>query len=112
MYKPIRLKRGRGANQTLVGKLGEETDVGGHLQAVAFGGSSDRFNLIPQNAKFNRSAFRSWENEILRNIDNVDKVRMTLIRNNDFNSRPESIQVEYWISGKWYKKIFTNEEGG
>ena len=45
-FKPIPEKRGRSKLQTDVGKLGRDTDVGGHLQAARHGGPSNRFNII------------------------------------------------------------------
>lgn len=55
-------------------------DVGGHIQACRHGGTCHRFNLFPQNANFNNSAYKIWENEITRAMQNGDDSGMVIVR--------------------------------
>ena len=110
-FKPVPDKRGRSKLQTDVGKLGRDTDVGGHLQAARFGGPSDRFNLIPQDMNFNNSEFKIFENMIDANLDKVERVKITLIRSSPNDPRPDSLDVEYVIDGVVSRTTFRNEPG-
>lgn len=114
VYKPISNKRGRNTrNQAKVRSEGHSpTDVGGHYRSVAFGGSSDRFNLFPQNANFNSRAYKKWELKIRKHIDNVDLINTMVYRKNPAISRPDRLDIEYWINGRKYFVKFKNESGG
>ena len=50
----------RDIRQTNLGKLGDEGDVGGHVQACVYGGTCDAYNLFPQNSNFNNSAYKVY----------------------------------------------------
>lgn len=105
----------RDGRQTAVGREGISGDVGGHIQACRHGGICDRFNLFPQNATFNNSTYRAWENQItraLQNGDDVGNVTVRLIRTNPYNSRPDSVRIEYSINGETRVRNFRNEAGG
>ena len=111
-FKPVRDKRGRAKLQTDVGKLGRDTDVGGHLQAARHGGPSDRFNLFPQDGRFNNSEFKVFENMIDANLDKVERVSIDLVRKDPSNPRPDALEVEYVIEGVTNRLDFKNEAGG
>lgn len=113
-YKPIDNSGTRDGRQTAVGKEGIAGDVGGHIQACRHGGTCDRFNLFPQNANFNNSAYRSWENEITRamkNGDGIGNVTVLLGRSKPQNPRPDTLEVEYTINGRTQVRQFDNQAG-
>jgi filamentous hemagglutinin len=98
-----------------VGREGISGDVGGHIQACRHGGTCDRFNLFPQNATFNNSTYRAWENQItraLQNGDDVGNVTVRLIRANPYTARPDSLEIEYRINGVNRRVEFENLAGG
>jgi hypothetical protein len=111
-YRPSRDKRGRNSLQTKVGKLGLEDDVGGHIRGAGQGGSSDRYNLIPQNANFNNGAYKRWENEIFSRIENVEVIRIVFKRKKPSDPRPDSMRITYEIDGKNFTRDFGNNAGG
>ncbi|MGY4751937.1 DNA/RNA non-specific endonuclease [Pannonibacter sp. Q-1] len=114
-YKPVDSIGVRDARQTAVGKEGIAGDVGGHIQACRHGGTCDRFNLFPQNSNFNNSAYKRWENEItraLQNGDDVGNVTVRLNRADPYNPRPDSIEIEYQINGRTFTRDFENQAGG
>ncbi|MBD8514662.1 DNA/RNA non-specific endonuclease, partial [Photobacterium sp. CAU 1568] len=114
-FTPVDVKMPRDSRQTAVGKEGLDTDVGGHIQACRYGGTCDRYNLFPQDKNFNNSAYKRWENEInraLQNGDNVGSVKVRLNRADPNNPRPDSLEVEYQINGRTYTKEFENQAGG
>lgn len=105
----------RDSRQTAVGKEGIAGDVGGHIQACRHGGTCERFNLFPQNSNFNNSAYRRWENEItraLQNGDDVGNVTVRLNRADPYYPRPDSIEIEYQINGRTFTRDFENQAGG
>ncbi|WP_322890873.1 MULTISPECIES: DUF637 domain-containing protein [unclassified Yoonia] len=114
-YQPVNSSGVRDGRQTAVGREGIAGDVGGHIQACRHGGTCDRFNLFPQNSNFNNSAYRSWENEITRSLqngDNVGNVTVRLNRADPYNPRPDSVRIEYSINGETRVRNFRNEAGG
>ena len=111
-FQPSLAKISRDSRQTVVGKKGENGDVGGHIQACSLGGTCDNFNLFPQNRNFNNSAYKKWENEMrtaLKNGDRVGKVTVKFDRSNAANIRPDSLEIEYNINGRIKNKFFKNE---
>ena len=115
IYQPVDSSRVRDSRQTAVGKEGIAGDVGGHIQACRHGGTCDRFNLFPQNSNFNNSAYKKWENEITRSLqngDNVGNVKVNLDRADPYNPRPDSVTIEYEINGVKKRKEFENQAGG
>mgnify|MGYP000704331610 CR=1 FL=1 len=114
-FTPVDVKMPRDSRQTAVGKEGLDTDVGGHIQACRYGGTCDRYNLFPQDKNFNNSAYKRWENEInraLQNGDNVGSVKVRLNRADPNSSRPDSLRIEYSINGEIKVKNFRNNSGG
>ncbi|MFC7369820.1 DNA/RNA non-specific endonuclease, partial [Vreelandella zhaodongensis] len=114
-FKPVNSSGVRDSRQTAVGKEGVAGDVGGHIQACRHGGTCDRFNLFPQNSNFNNSAYKRWENEITRSLQNGDEVgnvTVHLNRADPYNPRPDSVRVEYTINGEIKVRNFRNQAGG
>ncbi len=114
-YQPVNSSGVRDGRQTAVGREGIAGDVGGHIQACRHGGTCDRFNLFPQNSNFNNSAYKRWENEITRSLQNGDDVGNVTVRLNradPYNPRPDSLEIEYQINGETRILDFRNEAGG
>jgi filamentous hemagglutinin len=114
-YTPVNQPGVRDSRQTAVGREGIAGDVGGHIQACRHGGTCDRFNLFPQNSNFNNSAYRSWENEITRGLQNGDDVGAIAVRfdrANPNSARPDAVRIEYSINGVPETRRFVNQVGG
>lgn len=113
-FTPTLDKMPRDSRRTAVGKEGLPTDVGGHIRACSMGGSCDRYNLFPQDANFNNSAYRKFENEIRGAIDTgrlSGSIRVSFTRADVSSARPDALLVEYSIDGIKYSKYFRNEAG-
>lgn len=78
-----------------VGKEGKEGDEGGHIQAHSLGGSSERINLFPQDANFNRGEYKKIENSIRNDLKEGKDVKVTveLIYDDPDSSRPSRVRV-------------------
>ena len=111
-FVPVDEKRGRSRKQAQMARKGRPTDQGGHFQAARSGGSADWSNLFPQDANFNNSEFKKWENHIRRNFVRIPIVRVRLIRNNPKEPRPDGVAVEWVEDGKERFACFENEPGG
>ena len=111
-FAPSLDKRGRDHRQTKKGKEGLEGDVGGHLRACALGGSCDDYNLFSQDAKINNGAYKAWEKMIRDNVDDIEVVRITLIRLDPSKPRPDRLMVEWISDGVSIKRKFDNNSGG
>lgn len=114
-FHPKLVKEARDSRQTEVGKQGLDTDVGGHIQACSLGGTCDKVNLFPQDAKFNNKEYKSFESEIRRALEageDVGPVKVTFKRSNPNDVRPTELSVEYFVGGIKKKKLFRNENGG
>ncbi len=107
----------RDSRQTAVGKLGKEKDVGGHIQACAFGGTCDSYNLFPQNSNFNNSAYKVYFENVIRKANKdgktIGEVTVKFSRNDPKSLRPDALEVRYKIDGVSQKPVnFKNESGG
>jgi len=79
------------------------------------GGTCDRFNLFPQNAHFNNSAYRRWENEITRALQNGDEVGPVTVRFERADpraARPDVVDIVFSINGVPDRRRFLNLHGG
>ena len=92
-FRPSLNKRGRDSRQTAKGNEGLEGDVGGHLRACALDGTCDAYNLFIQDGRVNNSPYKRWENMIRDRIEDVGRVRVTLIRNDPSEARPNKIKA-------------------
>ena len=112
VFTPSLDKRGRDRRQTKVGHQGGDDDIGGHLRACALGGSCDKYNLIIQDGSFNNGVYRIWENIIRQNIENVEAVKITVIRNDPKSMKPDKLRVEWDSDGDRKVMNFVNRPGG
>jgi DNA/RNA non-specific endonuclease len=100
--------------QREVGKPDRLTsDHGGHFIAREFGGPEIPQNHFAQDAKINKGEYRKlellWKGELKRSR----KVSVDIVPNYKGSSRrPHSINVTYFVDGKFYRKIIPNPEGG
>jgi filamentous hemagglutinin len=113
-FIPSDVKVPRDSRQTEVGKLGKDTDVGGHAQACSQGGTCDAYNLFPQDQNFNNSAYKVfYENVIKRALNNpnqtVGPTTIKFERANPSSVRPDSLSVTYTINGATTTVRFKNE---
>lgn len=114
-FQPRLVKEPRDARQTAAGKEGLDTDVGGHIQACSLGGTCDRVNLFPQDANFNNSAYKKFENIIRDALDEgsaVGPVKVKFVRNNPNSPRPDEVIVTYDLGDGPITIPFKNEAGG
>jgi len=89
---------GRTHHQTEVGKLGLETDEGGHLIGQRFNGPTDGFNMVPQDANLNKGAWKSMEDEWASSLKEGHKVTVAIEPINDKgNVRPLAFDVVWQI---------------
>ncbi|MDQ8935064.1 DNA/RNA non-specific endonuclease [Acinetobacter rudis] len=113
-FKPDFDNKGvRDSRQTAVGKLG---NVGGHAQSCAMGGTCDAYNLFPQNANFNNSAFKVYFENKLRKAEKDGKtigdVTIKFTRNDPRSLRPDGLTVSFKIDGDEFEQTFKNKAGG
>ena len=114
VYIPVLNKINRGIRQTKVGYEGILGDVGGHIQACSLGGTCHRFNLFPQNRKFNNGVYKKLENSFRRNLqagNEIGLVRTRFVRPKGNNVRPSEVGVSYTINGEPYYRRFINAPG-
>lgn len=87
---------------------------GGHIQGCQLGGTCDRFNLFPQDGNFNNSAYKRWETEIKKGLNNGDQVGAVTVRfsrTDPVSARSDSLVIDYSINGTKMRKSFRNEAG-
>ncbi len=113
-FTPENVKVPRDSRQTAAGKEGNGGDVGGHAQACSQGGTCDGYNLFPQNANFNNSAYKVfYENEIgpaLKDpAQTVGETTIKYVRKDPASVRPDSMELTYPINGKQTTVKFENE---
>jgi len=99
VYAKLQLKQAdRSSLQTAVGKMGLPTDEGGHLIGARFGGPTDAYNLIPQDAHLNRRAWKRMENSWATSLESGHRVEAAIApvyRSQDI--RPTAFEVVYEI---------------
>ena len=104
----------RDKRQTQVGKEGLPTDVGGHIQACAHGGTCDRYNLFPQDANFNNSAYKKYfENIVSKTLKEGKSVEVNtkFIRNDPSSARPDKLEIQFSVDGVKQSKIKFDNKG-
>ncbi|WP_436897341.1 hemagglutinin repeat-containing protein [Acinetobacter gyllenbergii] len=117
-FKPDFGNKGvRDSRQTAVGKLGDDSDVGGHIQACVMGGTCDRYNLFPQNSNFNNSAYKVYFENVVKKANKegktIDNVTVKFTRNDPNSPRPDALEVRYSVNGVSQKPVnFKNEARG
>lgn len=114
-FQPHLVKGKRDARGPAVGKEGLDTDVGGHIQGCALGGTCDRVNLFPQDAKFNNKEYKAFETEIRKALeagDDVGPVKVEFVRLDPKSPRPDDVVVTYDIGDGPTTIRFKNKAGG
>lgn len=105
----------RDIRQTNLGKLGEEGDVGGHVQACVYGGTCDAYNLFPQNSNFNNSAYKVYFENIVRKAEkdgkSIGEVTVKFMRSDSSSLRPNSLRLTFKVDGDEFEQVFKNEAG-
>jgi hypothetical protein len=97
-YLPEELRHRNVQQQRDAALLGiKDDDEGGHLIGARFNGSSDAFNLIPQNYNLNRGDWKSmensWETAIKNGYDVIAQIEVLYPSNN--SSRPSLLVAKY-----------------
>lgn len=87
----------------------QEGDDRGHLIGDQFDGTNGLENMIPQDAKINQKDFKSFENELAREMKSGKEVcyKAEPIYEGD-TRRPVAVAVTYNIDGKESVRIFPN----
>ena len=88
------------------------TDVGGHLIGDQF--RAPGYNVFPQNANFNNSAYaqleNSWKDSLGRGeIVHINDARLTY---DSPSARPSALSVNYSVDGEPFNRKFFNAAGG
>lgn len=88
---------------------------GGTSKPVLWVGTCDKVNLFPQDANFNNSAYKSFENEIRRALEageDVGPISVKFSRTDPSNPRPDKVSVAYMKNGRQIVVPFININGG
>ncbi|WP_052124500.1 DNA/RNA non-specific endonuclease [Gallibacterium anatis] len=96
-------------------KNGKEDDDGGHIQAHSLGGTSDPFNLVPQNDNLNRGKYKALENKFRNALKEGKEVNVEVkLRYDDpeYPNRPSHFEVTFVIDGIPGVETFKNEKNG
>ncbi len=94
--------------QGLAGKLGIAGDEGGHLLGHRFMDDQGVKNLFPQNANFNRSAYKTMENEWADWLASGREVKLKVSLEPPGAVRPDRVLVDYDVMDpKTGKVVFT-----
>ncbi len=89
------------------------TDEGGHFIGRRFNGPLDDFNHFAQDMNFNRSAYKSMENDWQRALDRGASVNVEITPHYTGSSlRPSSLGIFYTIDGVPFPRSFVNRPGG
>ena len=88
-------------------------DDRGHLIGDQFDGSNGLENIVPQNADINRNSFRTFENELAKEVKFGSEVYCKVEPIYDGDSRrPSDLVVSYAINGVEGTRIFSNNSKG
>ncbi len=81
--------------QTTAGKVGLDSDEGGHLIGHRFMDDQGAKNLFPQNANLNRSAYKSMENEWADWLASGKEIKLKIDLDPPGATRPDKIIAQY-----------------
>ena len=85
----------------------KSTDDRGHIIADQFGGSNGLENMIPQDASINRGAYKTFEQELAKEVKSGKNVSVNIEPVYDGDShRPSALAVTYGVDGKESVRIF------
>jgi DNA/RNA non-specific endonuclease len=113
----LRLNPGQGRSKRAQRAAGEadrlSSDQGGHFIAREFDGPKARFNHFAQDAKFNKSEYRSLEVKWKGLIKRGHKVKVDIgARYEGQSQRPTRIDVTYYVDGEPSRTSFPNSSKG
>ncbi|PCD01589.1 hypothetical protein COC42_15775 [Sphingomonas spermidinifaciens] len=110
--QPSGLARGRDelAAQDTVRGRGLADDDAGHVIGHRFLGDQGARNMFPQNFNFNRSAYKTLENEWATWIDKGGTVKVDIELIGGTSGRPAQVGVSYEVFNDAGKRVFDNQE--
>lgn len=98
------------AAQDEVRGLGLDDDDAGHIIGHRFMGDQGAVNMFPQNFNFNRSAYKTMENEWAAWIDAGGTVKVNVALKGGTSDRPAQVGVVYEVFNASGKRVFKNSE--
>ncbi|WP_299730326.1 DUF4781 domain-containing protein [uncultured Tateyamaria sp.] len=97
--------------QTKVGKSGEDGDEGGHVIGHRFGLDQGMENMFPQDANFNKGAYKTMENEMANWIDLGQDVHVSIKTSKYDGDRPSKVEVSYVVKDpKTGKVVYSRQK--
>jgi hypothetical protein len=112
--EPSNLGKGSATNQSsrdFVRVLGNSTDDGGHAIAKNLGGPGGRLsgNLFPQSVNINRGAYRVFEKNVVRSVQEGNEVFIRVLpKYNGTSTRPYEILYQVRTNGVTSITTFLN----
>lgn len=89
---------------------GVADDDAGHIIGHRFMGDQGERNMFPQNFNFNRSAYKTMENEWAAWIDAGATVKVNVALKGGTADRPDQVGVVYQVFDQSGKRVFKNSE--
>ncbi len=89
---------------------GIDEDDAGHIIGHRFMGDQGSINMFPQNFNFNRSAYKTLENEWAAWIDAGGTVKVNVALKGGTPDRPAKVGVVYEVFNADGKRVFKNSE--
>lgn len=110
--QPSGTKRGKDEldAQDEVRGRGIEDDDAGHIIGHRFMGDQGAANMFPQNFNFNRSAYKTMENEWAAWIDAGGTVKVNVALTGGTADRPGQVGVVYEVFNAAGKRVYKNSE--
>ncbi|WP_294265286.1 DNA/RNA non-specific endonuclease [uncultured Sphingomonas sp.] len=110
--QPSGIARGRDElnAQDAVRGRGLPDDDAGHVIGHRFLGDQGARNMFPQNFNFNRSAYKTMENEWAGWIDKGGTVKVNVELIGGTGGRPAQVGVSYEVFNDAGKRVFDNQE--
>ncbi|MGK6354107.1 DNA/RNA non-specific endonuclease [Sphingomonas sp. DT-207] len=110
--QPSGTKRSNGelSAQDEVRGRGLDDDDAGHIIGHRFMGDQGAVNMFPQNFNFNRSAYKTMENEWAAWIDAGGTVKVNVALKGGTADRPAQVGVVYEVFNADGKRVFKNSE--
>lgn len=110
--QPKGVKRGQSEldAQDNVRARGIADDDAGHIIGHRFMGDQGPSNMFPQNFNFNRSAYKTMENEWAAWIENGATVKVNVSLKGGTEARPAQVGVSYEVFDAAGKRVFKNSE--
>ncbi|SOB78744.1 DNA/RNA non-specific endonuclease [Sphingomonas guangdongensis] len=96
------------AAQDRVRERGLADDDAGHVIGHRFLGDQGTRNMFPQNFNFNRSAYKTMENEWAAWIENGGTVKVNVELLGGTGDRPDQVRVAYEVLNEAGERVFRN----